>query len=111
MAGRSRLKGKVGEREIAAFLREHGVDGARRGQQFAGGPDSPDVVGLPGVHIESKRTEALRLWEAVDQAKREARSGSIPTVWHRSSRRPWIVILSATDFLLLLRLRGEPPTS
>lgn len=32
----SRNKGKRGEREFAALLREHGFD-ARRGQQFAGG--------------------------------------------------------------------------
>ena len=36
-------KGKVGEREFAELLRAHGFD-ARRGQQFAGGADSPDVV-------------------------------------------------------------------
>ena len=35
----SRRKGKVGEREFAALLREHGFD-ARRGQQFSGSPDS-----------------------------------------------------------------------
>ena len=49
----SRQKGKVGEREFAALLRVHGFD-ARRGQQFAGGGDSPDVVSgaLRWLHIE-----------------------------------------------------------
>jgi hypothetical protein len=104
MAGKSRRKGKVGELEIAQLLRDHGLEG-RRGQQYNGADGSADVVGLDGIHIESKRTEALRLWEAIDQAKREARPGTVPTVWHRSSRRPWVVILSATDFLQLVKVR------
>jgi hypothetical protein len=46
----SRRKGKVGEREFAALLREHGFD-ARRGVQYSGGVDSPDVVIFGGsVH-------------------------------------------------------------
>ena len=45
----SKRKGKAGELEAAAELRRVlGVE-ARRGVQHAGGPDSPDVVGLPGV--------------------------------------------------------------
>src|SRR5215510_11300606 len=103
MAVNSRLKGARAERELAAFLRERGV-AARRGQQFRGGADSPDVVAeLPGVHLECKRVEQLRLWEAVDQAKAQAAPGSMPTVWHRSNRRSWIVIMSAEDFLELHR--------
>jgi Holliday junction resolvase len=49
----SRNKGKVGEREFASLLREHGFD-ARRGQQFSGSPDSPDVVSdaLAWLHFE-----------------------------------------------------------
>lgn len=55
----SRAKGQRGERELADFITAAGFP-ARRGQQFAGGPDSPDVVcpGLP-FHIEAKRTERL----------------------------------------------------
>ena len=95
----SRAKGIRGELELAAFFKEHGID-ARRGQQHAGGGDSPDVVhDLPGIHVECKRVEALQLWPAMDQAKRDARVGSTPVVFHRPSRRPWIVILDASQFL------------
>jgi Holliday junction resolvase len=96
---RSRDKGAAAEREVARILREHGFDGARRGQQFCGADGSADVVGLPGVHIECKRTEALRLWDALAQAKSDAREGEVPVVAHRPSRRPWVVILSLEDFL------------
>ena len=70
----SRDKGKRGEREIAGLLRDYGYD-ARRGVQYHGGADSPDVVGLPGVHIEVKRTETLSLYPAMEQAKHDAAQG------------------------------------
>lgn len=99
----SRAKGAAGEREWAQFLRDHGYE-ARRGQQFKGGADSPDVVcdDLPRIHWEVKRTEALRLWDALAQAGREGRPfGKTPVVAHRANRREWVVILDATDFLEL----------
>ena len=43
----SRRKGKEGELEVARILRDHGYD-SRRGVQYSGSPDSPDVTGLPG---------------------------------------------------------------
>jgi len=102
MSINSKKKGATGEREFAAFLRDHGFT-ARRGQQFSGGADSPDVVSnVPGVHFEVKRTETLSLWPAVDQARRDAAAGTVPVVVHRPSRRPWIVILDANDFLNMM---------
>ena len=92
----SRRKGKGGELELAAILREHGYD-ARRGQQFRGGGDSPDVTGLPGVHIECKRVERLDLPAAYEQAKRDAAPGEIPAVIHRRNGEPWKVTVSLED--------------
>lgn len=100
MGRKSREKGKRGEREVAQFLREHGHDG-RRGQQYNGSDGSADVVGLPGIHIEVKRVETLRLRESMEQAKADARDGEIPTVWHRKNGERWVVILDAEDFLRL----------
>lgn len=102
----SKAKGKQGELEVAALLREHGFE-ARRGQQFAGGGDSPDVVSnLPGVHLEVKRTERFLLWDAVAQAERDARAGAMPVVIHRMSRKPWVVVMRAEDFLTLMKERA-----
>ncbi len=69
----SRQKGKVGEREFASLLREHGYD-ARRGQQFSGGADSPDVVSdaLAWLHFEIKRVQNLNLTDACVQAEGDA---------------------------------------
>lgn len=98
----SRAKGKVGELELAAVLRAHGFDSARRGVQFHGGADSPDVVGVPGVHLECKRVEAGNLYTWLDQAIRDA-GANLPVVAHRRNRREWVAILRLEDFLNLVR--------
>ena len=99
MGKMSRDKGKRGERELAAYLRKHGVDGARRGQQYNGGDGSADVVGLPGYHIECKRTERLHIYDAMAQSVQDAREGEIPIVAHRRNRSEWLVVLRIDDFL------------
>lgn len=102
----SKKKGARGERDCSHFLREHGFDSARRGVQYSGGPNSPDVVGVPGVHIEVKFTEALRLYDALDQSKRDAGKYEIPVVFHRRKGKKWCVVLDAEDFIDLYKLSG-----
>ncbi len=106
MAGRkSRNKGARGEREAAKLLESHGFE-AHRGRQYSGGADSPDVVHtIPGIHIEVKRVESLRLWGAMDQATSDA-GERVPVVLHRRNNRPWIAILPADDLLELLAENG-----
>lgn len=95
----SKRKGCRGERELAAILREDWGYDCHRGQQFKGGADSPDVVGLKGVHIEVKYTERFNLRAALRQAYRDTEGTKlIPTVWHRSNRRPWQVYVHAVAF-------------
>ena len=106
----SRNKGKVGEREFAALLRAEGFD-ARRGQQFAGGADSPDVVSeaLRWLHVEVKRTQALNLADACAQAEGDA--GSKPwIVAHRRNHAPWLITMRAETFFQFLR-DALPPGS
>lgn len=114
--GNGNAKGKVGERELAALLRAQGYTSARRGQQHAGGADSPDVVGIPGVHLEAKRTERFHLYDAVDQARRDAGAG-MPVVAHRCNndrrtdtcRGDWLFVLGEADFFRLLKAAGYGP--
>lgn len=99
----SNQKGKAAEREVAKLLRDNGYE-ARRGQQFSGGGDSPDVVhSMSGFHIEVKRVEKLSLYSALDQAEEDRRDTDIPVVFHRRSRKPWTVVMYAEDFLELVR--------
>lgn len=105
----SRTKGKQGELELAAKLREHGFD-CRRGQQFRGGGDSPDVVGLPGIHIECKRVEHLNVETAMKQSRRDADgTGDIPVVMHRKNYEPWKVTMDLDEFMnLYIAATGDP---
>ena len=99
MGMKSKTKGKTGEREVAALLRDHGFEAAR-GVQYQGGPGSPDVVhSIAGVHIEVKRCEALGLYTAMDQAQADAGAGEAPIVLHRRNDKPWLVICRAEDWL------------
>jgi len=97
MGRKSRDKGALGERELARELsRLLGVE-ARRGCQHHGGPGSPDVVtGIPGVHIECKRSERLRLYEAIEQAIDDA-GEKVPVVVHRQNRKPWLAVVRLDD--------------
>lgn len=97
----SRRKGAVGEREIAKYLREHGYD-AHRGQQYKGGPDSPDVTGLNGFHIEVKRVEKLNIYESMEQSIRDA-GDDTPLVIHRRDRDYWKVTMRLDDFMKLIK--------
>ena len=101
----SRAKGARGEREFRDWLIERG-HAARRGQQFAGGHDSPDVITDldDHWHVEVKRTEALRLHDAIDQAVTDAAPGRTPVVMFRTNRKPWLAILRAEDLLRLVEL-------
>lgn len=101
MGKTSREKGKRGEREVAGLLRSYGYD-ARRGVQYHGGEDSPDVVGLKGMHIEVKRTETLRLYDALSQSKADA-GDDMPIVIYRKNNCEWVVIQPLSDWINLFR--------
>lgn len=97
-------KGKVGEREWRDQLRAAGWTDARRGQQFSGGADSPDVIcpRLDFMHFEVKRVEALNLRDATAQAEGDA-GGKPWAVAHRRNNAPWLVTVKAEFFFELLR--------
>ena len=98
----SNAKGKRGERELSAWLREKGIE-ARRGVQYSGGDDSPDIVhSIPNLHIECKRVETLSLYPAMKQACEDA-GELIPSVWHRRNNKEWLVVLRAEDFVELIK--------
>lgn len=99
----SNQKGKRGEREWRDVLRAAGFD-ARRGQQYAGGTDSPDVIcpELDAFHFEVKRVEKLNIENAVAQAVVDG-VGKTPIVAHKRNRGDWLVTLHASDWLAMVR--------
>lgn len=94
----SRDKGKRGELELSNILKEKGYS-TRRGQQYCGNNGDADVVGLPGIHIECKRVEALNIDKALEQAVKDAPENATPAVFHRKNRTAWKVTMSLEDWL------------
>lgn len=96
-------KGADGERELAALLQNEGYTIERGGTQSYGA--APDLSGLPGVHVEVKRVERLNVWEAMQQAIRDAEKfrDGFPALFHRRNRTPWLVTMLFTDWIELFR--------
>lgn len=99
----SREKGKRGERLWRDELRAQGY-AARRGQQFSGSPNSPDVIcdALPGIHFEVKCVERLNIEDAMDQARRDA-GVKAPVVAHKRNFRPWLITTEAETWFRAIR--------
>ena len=93
----SKDKGARGERELAGELHRLFGVAARRGVQFRGGSDSPDVIAdMPDVHIECKRCERLSIYAAMTQAVNDA-GDKVPIVCHKQNRREWLVVVRLDD--------------
>jgi len=102
----SKQKGARFERSLASKFRDYGYD-ARRTAQYCGNTgDASDVVGLPGLHIEAKHCEQMRLYEWMAQAKRDAEAagkGSLPAVFHKKNNAAILVTMELEDFMNLYR--------
>lgn len=98
-------KGSCGERELAEILRNSGIRAYRNDQIYRSGLNNPDVsaeaYGIP-LHIEVKRVEKLNVQEAVNQAIRDAREGSLPIVAHRRNREKWLVTIPLVELLEII---------
>jgi hypothetical protein len=108
----SRAKGARGERQWRDELRANGYD-ARRGQQFSGSPDSPDVIcdALSWAHFEVKCVERLNIYDAMDQATRDAGQQKTPFVCHKRNFRPFLVTMDGETFFRFLRGVLPPESS
>jgi len=93
----SRRKGKVGELEAAKLLqRLFGID-FRRGRQYKGTEDSPDLVSsLHGIWWEVKRRQRINLHEVLREAKQQC-GDNVPVVLHRRDRERWLITVDAED--------------
>ena len=97
----SKKKGAEGERELARILKTRYGFECRRSQQFCGKNGDADIVGLPFIHCEVKRVEALNIDKAWEQAHSDRKAGRIPAVFHRKNNKKWKVTLSLDDFMII----------
>jgi Holliday junction resolvase len=106
MGKASRDKGKRGEREAAALLREHGFS-ATRAQQFKGGVGSADVacpsLDALGLHVEVKNVSKCALPAWLDQADADAGPTKDPLILWKRPRDGWYAILPAEVLLSVLK--------
>lgn len=104
MSGRkSQRKGWGGELELCRLLQAQGIP-AEPGKSVSFG-ETPDVIGIPGVHAEVKRVERLNVPEAMNQAVRDSErfGDGYPTLFHRKNRCPWLVTMRMGDWLTIYK--------
>lgn len=117
MGKMSRDKGKVYEREIANALKTHGYDTRRSAQVMGKTGQAADVVGLPGIHIEAKRQEQIRIYDWMEQAIRDSEAsgkGDLPAVFFRKNNEKTMVCMRLDDWMEIYKeweagnwLKGE----
>lgn len=105
-------KGAEYEREIARALRAHGLK-ARRGQQYSGANGDPDVVceDLAEFHLELKRRgdrfSGAELYEAMAQAIRDGRPGTMPVVLHRMDNEQTLATMRLDDWIKVVTREND----
>lgn len=103
MAINSKQKGARFERLLASKLREYGYDTRRTAQYCGNTGDAADVCGLPHIHIEAKHQERMQLYDWMAQAKRDAKPGKIPAVFHKRNNSNILVTMELDDFMEIYR--------
>lgn len=103
----SKAKGARFERALASFFRAQGYDNARRSAQYCGNSgEAADVVNLPGIHVEAKHCEQMRLYEWMAQAIRDAEAGggnTLPAVFHKKNNAEILVTMTIDNWFNLYR--------
>ena len=101
MGRKSQAKGRAGELELSRILQGYGYP-VEPGQAVSFG-STPDLTGLPGIHIECKRAQQQSLYAWIDQARRDADKfhDGLPVVFWRKNRCPWLVVMDLRDWVNL----------
>lgn len=101
----SKQKGARFERLLASRFREYGYTDARRTAQYCGNTgDASDVTNLPGIHVEAKHCEQMRLYDWMAQAKRDAEAGggkTLPAVFHKKNNAEILVTMTLENWFAL----------
>lgn len=104
----SKKKGARGELEFSHVCEKYGFNKVYRTAQTNGKLEQSeaDCVGLPGIHIEVKRVESLNIYNAIDQAVRDASVKTdvkLPIVFHRKNHKPWLATSTLDTWMKLYK--------
>jgi len=94
----TKKKGATYERYVAHRMAEVWPD-AKRGFQFRGGDEAPDVTGTP-YHIEAKHRRNVSIQAAMQQAIADT-NGQPPVVISRDNHGEDLVTMRLDDWLTL----------
>jgi hypothetical protein len=100
----SQAKGRAAEIELAHLLHEKTGYQVEPGQAVSYGA-TPDITGLPDIHVEVKRRERLNITAAMHQAEQDSAKfeDGAPTLFHRRNREPWLVTMRLDDWIRLYK--------
>lgn len=107
----SKRKGTSWESAIVAYLCEQGWPAAER-RALAGALDRGDIAGVPGVAIEAKSVQTVKLAQFIDEAEAErANAGAkVGAVWMKrrgkTSPAAGYVVMHGAQFVDLLKGAG-----
>ncbi len=103
-------RGKRVERELAAWLKEHGASSAQRSHQYSGNPTDGDsdirCDELNQFHIECKATKSPVLTKSqlirwYEQLKVDCPDDSIPVLFTKADGKDWVGVATSPVILLL----------
>lgn len=108
MSASERRKGKEGELQVARILRAAGIDCQRKRE---GSQTGDFELAVPGVYLNAKFHETLRLPTWLREAEHEAREGDTPVVAFKTGGR-WYAALPLAEYAETLELaqRGAVKT-
>lgn len=102
----SKAKGSRFERQVASMFKDWGYNAFRTAQYEGKSGNCADVEGVPGLHIEAKHCEKMKLYDWIAQADRDNKASKhpkIPVVIHKANNKPVLVSMHFEDFIQLYR--------
>lgn len=106
MSLNSKKKGNAGEREVARYLKDCGLDkSAARNWSSGSGLDKSDIHNSLDWNLEVKRVEKLNIWKALEQVEEYSRQNHAkPSVVFRRNRNPeWYIAIRLSDWVELVK--------
>lgn len=100
----SKQKGARAERNLSKVLNSYGYDTHRTAQYSGKNGGDADLIGMPGIHVECKHAEQMRLYDWIAQAKRDASAKpgyELPCVFHRKNNAEWLVSMRLDDWQVM----------